>query len=102
MISEIFVFGKRFSVEEVQPGRLAFEEQGSINYGKAEIGLDADVSDHEKRETLLHEVLHAIDHALQLGLNEAQVGALSVGLWAFVQANPQAAAWILNLTAADS
>jgi len=47
-------------------------------------------------EVLLHEIVHAIDAAMQTGLEEDQVGRLSRGLFAVLKDNPGLLAHILN------
>jgi hypothetical protein len=53
---------------------------GSCDSDNLTIYLDASTPEDKKRETLLHEVLHAIDDAAGIGLTEDQVKALGVWL----------------------
>lgn len=46
-------------------------------------------------DTLLHEVIHAIDAVADLGLTEAQVRATATSLRGFFRANPKLAQWLI-------
>ena len=50
----------------------------------------------EAPETLLHEVIHSLDHAMRLDFSEETVGRLSRGLWAVIQDNPQLIDYLTN------
>lgn len=97
MINELHIFGKLYTVKESPDCGLDPRLQGAINYQKATITIGADLAEGVKQETVLHEIVHGIEHEMQLELTEKQVGALSVGIWAFVQANPEQAQWIFGL-----
>lgn len=43
-----------------------------------------------EQETLLHEVIHAVEESLALGLTESQVHALACGLYAVLRDNETA------------
>ena len=48
------------------------------------------------RQTLLHEIIHAIDFHAQIGLTEAQVNALDYGILGVLRSNPDLAAYLLG------
>src|SRR5690606_23691608 len=50
------------------------------------VGGDLPVT--RKREVTLHELVHAVDSAVETGLEESQVGRLSRGLFALCADNP--------------
>ena len=75
------ILGKPYSVR-FTTGELSGEAiLGSANRTKATIVLRNDIAPAQIRETLLHEVIHMIDQELLLGLEEADVCRLSVGLF---------------------
>lgn len=47
------------------------------------------------RETTLHELVHAIDHQMGLGLKEKQVEGLGVGIFALMRDNPSFVRWLM-------
>lgn len=55
---------------------------GSSNGTAGCIDLLSSLRPDEKAETLLHEIIHQVDHALQLSFEEETVHRLSVGLYA--------------------
>ena len=50
----------------------------------------------EGPETLLHEVIHSLDHAMRLDFSEDTVGRLSRGLWAVMHDNRQLVEYLMN------
>jgi hypothetical protein len=66
---------------------------GHILYSKEEIRLEADLASQTKRQTLWHEVIHAI--LIQAGHqkhDEGQVDALAYGIMNVLQDNP----WLIE------
>jgi len=61
---------------------------GQILYDKSKILLKADVSEEQKRNTLLHEIIHAVDEAYNIELSEKQVDTLGNALMAVFIDNP--------------
>jgi len=57
----------------------------------SEIRIDARNPEEEQAEALLHEVLHSVDLAVEAGLKEKQISALSRGLYAVFRDNPKLA-----------
>lgn len=49
-----------------------------------------------QRDTLLHEIVHAIDEALQTSLRERQVRLLSTGLQCVLRSNPAVVAYLMD------
>lgn len=48
------------------------------------------------KESFLHEVIHAVDERLHLGLRERQVGMMSVGLFEWMRDNSKTAMWMID------
>jgi hypothetical protein len=53
---------------------------GAANRGLQAIRISDTLADEQVEDTLLHEVLHIIDKELAIGLEEADVARLAVGL----------------------
>lgn len=90
------VLGKRYVVETAEPGPfdedtfgVCFRERCWISLRE---GMDVDVY----REVLLHEVLHALEHILDLDVKEATIVGLASGLLAVLRDNPKFAAWLVE------
>lgn len=58
------------------------------------IRVAARYAEEEQRETVLHELCHAVEHQLGLDLEEEQVRQMSVGLFAIFQDNPGLVAYL--------
>lgn len=71
---------------------------GECDYDKAVIKVRDGLNDFSRKDTLLHEIMHAILH--QQGRNddpeeeERYVRALATGVIAVFQDNPRLAAWL--------
>lgn len=63
--------------------------KGQAAHGDGEIRLDRGMTFQHQRETLLHEVLHAVEEERSLDLTENAVNQLSHGLAATLIANPR-------------
>lgn len=94
------VLGKRYRVEWAES--FPATGDGGVQIGGHTLSdqtlrvLDR-LPDDGARETLLHEVLHALDHALALDLDEGQITRLAAGLFALGQGDPTATRWMLGL-----
>lgn len=58
------------------------------------IRLSAENEPTRQRETLLHELLHAISDAFELEMSERQVAAMSRGLYGVLVDNPKLRAYL--------
>ena len=78
-------------------------ESEEANYGNTDIGhlrisVDPKLPEIRQRETLLHEVLHAVtDRYLADDVDERVVRQLSAGLIDWMVANPDALRWVGGL-----
>ena len=53
----------------------------------------------QQRDTLLHEVLHAVDHEMHSGMSEPQIRRVATGLLAVLRHNPAFAAFLVSVDA---
>lgn len=86
------VLGERYKV--IYGGRLAKSDYGHCNPQLLEICVDPEQSKDKMRDTLLHEVIHAIDNVESLHLKESQVRSIATGLRAVFTTNPQFAKFV--------
>ena len=74
---------------------------GLCDYAAATIKVQSDQDEHEQKDALLHEVMHAIlyQQGREYGgdVEETYVRALATGLIAVFQDNPEFAAYISGL-----
>lgn len=97
------ILGQRFSIVWANVGLDALIESvraGSCNRTTQTIYINHQAPD-QLRETLLHELIHAIGGIHGLAMAEADVAPLSAGLYQALRANPELAAFLLNAAAAD-
>lgn len=87
---KVKVLYKEYTVEEQQ--NLHDEEgdlYGLIQYLPEKIVLNADASEEQKKSTLVHELLHALDEMYSIELEEKQVEKLGNALYMLHCDNPQ-------------
>jgi hypothetical protein len=69
---------------------------GDHDMGVLEIKIKASMHQDVIAETLLHELTHAIEEQLDLGMREKQVHGLSVGMFQVLRENPSIVAFLLE------
>ena len=65
------------------------EVRGAVNPYTGTIILDRALGKSQKELTLLHELIHAIDDSLDIGLSEKQTGLLGAGLYGLTFKGPR-------------
>lgn len=92
--------GGHVMIEKVKIGCFTYEvvsvdivnkfnpSKGEIDYIKKIIKLDETMTESDRRETILHEVIHGIDHFLEIELEEEQVRKIGRGLAMVLLDNP--------------
>lgn len=73
-------------VQDLDPATSKY--YGFIDHNAGVIRLSQELIDTLLRRTIVHEVVHAIDVQLDLGLTEAQVTALGTCVDSFIIDNP--------------
>lgn len=84
--SKLRILGKTWIVEEAP---LDFSDSGSCNRDYQKIMVVTTQPEDNIKDTLLHEVLHAVDYCMATKLTEDQVAALATGLLAVFLDNPE-------------
>lgn len=96
--TKLKILGKTFTVNPVDPDVLSDgDTRGRWNSSKCTIHYRADGSIDDVKDTVFHEVLHAIDYTAQLELTERQVHALSGLVLAVCRDNPDLINWLLEV-----
>lgn len=62
---------------------------GEVQYNNELINLCSRYPENQQKCTLIHELTHAIDNMLDIGLSEGQVEKLGAGFYQVIKDNPQ-------------
>lgn len=79
------ILGKTWEISEAPTD---FTDSGSCNRDYQKIVVVTSQPEENIKDTLLHEVLHAVDYCMATKLTEDQVAALATGLLAVFLDNP--------------
>jgi Zn-dependent peptidase ImmA (M78 family) len=74
------ILGKKYKVKYLDDDTMQ-SGYGSMQRAHGIILINKDTTPDQQAETLLHEVIHAVDEELKIGLEEADVARLAVGLY---------------------
>ena len=69
---------------------------GHHNSKDCTIVIDAEQGKEQAKDTLVHEMLHAYDYAMQLDLSELQVHRLAVAVTAMLADNPEVVKFLIS------
>lgn len=86
-MKHIRILGKPFTIERVDPNPLG-EQLGASSAVEQRIIIATGTPPEQEADTLLHEIIHAIDYTIQIDLTERQVHALTGALFAVFRDNP--------------
>jgi hypothetical protein len=76
---------------------MALSNHGECDEGKCHIFLAEEECDIQSlKETLLHEIFHAMSKSLGMDLTEAQVLPLGAAWYAWMRENVDQVAWIIE------
>ncbi len=84
------IVGKRFRVRWSKMEK----DYGLCEAPKCLITVDPTHHSEQQKDTLLHEVLHALDTETHSGLREKQVRRMATVLLHFLRANPEVTRWL--------
>lgn len=89
------VLGKVFLIAFIPQNPLSNDETfGHCDMAKQVINIHDGLTPTEEADTVLHEVIHAIDETIGTGLTEHQVHHLACGLFGVFQDNPELAEYL--------
>lgn len=66
------------------------------------IEINDDQTHDDERETMLHEIMHALEAQMNASIPEAKLRQLAVGLYAALKDNPKLVAYLLEEEADDA
>lgn len=92
----IKILSKEHRVKPFPPSSAPDNRFGQYSEKTGEIHYDAVQDKDQLKDTILHEVLHGVDFAGQIGLKEKQVAAFATLLLAVFRENPELVKWLLR------
>ena len=91
---EIRIIGKTYGIQYTSGAPLDDDNIGELDPDKQKITIKKGQPLETEQDTFLHEIIHAIDHELNIGLREKQVRALATGFLAALKDNPKLVAYL--------
>jgi len=91
--TEVKIVGKTYKIEWLEHLANQGETFHAIQTIKIEI---TDKAKEQMQDTVLHEVMHGIDYAMQAKLSERQVTVMATGLLAVLKENPNLMRYLLE------
>lgn len=88
------ILGKTYKIS-VMPDHTPDEEFGACSYAYQLIEYNGKLALDERKDTIIHEMVHCLDHALQTKMSEEQVHAISSGFYAIIKDNPDFFRWVV-------
>jgi hypothetical protein len=89
------ILGKHYKIEPMN-SHAQDGEFGACNYAYQLLEYNQKLCIDELKDTILHEMVHVLDHGMQLQLKEEQVHAVATGLYAIIKDNPEFFQWVLS------
>jgi hypothetical protein len=83
------VIGKTYDIHYGTGKPLGKDDIGDFDPAEQRITIRTGQKIETEQDTLLHEVLHAIDSELNLNTSEEQIAGLATGLLAVLKDNPK-------------
>lgn len=89
MENSLRILGKKYAIHFVEKVNDKEDLLGICDDQKQEIKIALYQPKDAMKDTLLHEIIHAVDYQMQLGLKERQVHCLAAGIVAVFLDNPE-------------
>lgn len=87
---KVKILGKSFDLSEKEShSDLGTRYAGFIDHEKQTITVKRSMRADEVAITVLHEIVHAVDSAMESEISEKQTCTISRGLWAVLVDNPE-------------
>lgn len=87
-LKSVRVLGKSYLLKQVEKSAVA-DDLGACSSDEQEILIRKGLPLATEQDTTLHEVMHAVDHAMGTKLTERQIGGMATGLLAVFKDNPE-------------
>lgn len=92
------VVGKVYRIQYVKGQPLAEDDMGECDDENQLISVAEGLPLGNEQDTVLHELIHALDKQFTLKLKEAQVSGLATALLAFLKDNPKVFSYLKRKT----
>lgn len=92
---QLRIIGKRHRIQWDQD---IGEQRGEFEHDPLTIRISSGLTPDDEKETLIHEITHAVELQMNLDLPEDAVRQLSIGLFAVLRDNPKLAAYLMEDT----
>jgi Zn-dependent peptidase ImmA (M78 family) len=91
------VLGKQFQIKFHPEGSEEMEGNlGMCSYDKQIVYVEEGMPLENEQSTVFHELIHAVEEMMQLGLSEEHVKGLEVGLFALLRDNPSFVKYLMS------
>lgn len=94
-VKRVKIIGKQHSVNYVPESHPALKDEetgeqlcGSIIYAQQEIYSAEGQTLEQEQDTLVHEIFHGIEHAMDIDIEETAIRRLATGWLAVIKDNP--------------
>lgn len=84
---KVKIVGKTYDIQYVEKADLP-NDMGECNDEALLIKIRSDIPQQNQQDVLLHEIIHAVDYAMNTEMTEKQVHAISTGLLGVLLDNP--------------
>jgi hypothetical protein len=92
--ARVRILGKPYSIKYVVAEPLDEGLMGECDTDKQTVLIREQQPLESEQDTVLHEILHAVDEAMGLKMKEAQVKGVATGLLAVMKDNPGLVAYL--------
>lgn len=92
--SRVRILGKPYTIQYVAAAPLDEGLMGECDSDKQQVLIRESQPLESEQDTVLHEILHAIDEAMGLKMKESQVKGTATGLLAVMKDNPSLVAYL--------
>jgi hypothetical protein len=90
------ILGKRYKIKFLRDAKFEDSEFGECDFDKMEISVNTDKGVDHQRDTLVHEILHAIDYDCKLKLSESQIRSLGRDIFQVLRVNKHLRGWLFS------
>lgn len=92
-VDQVLILGKTFDIHFLNDDEKT-DCDGEMILREQQISLRLHPALQYNQDTLLHEVIHAVEEIMHLKLKEHQVHQLAVGLMSVLKQNPELTEWL--------
>ncbi len=92
--SAVKIIGKTYGISYATGKPLDDGNLGELDHDKQSITIRVGQPLEQEQDTILHEILHGVDHELFLKMSEKQVRGMATGLLAVLKDNPRVASYL--------